>query len=228
MSLSRAELNQLRSLMGKLSLTKPPPQKSKPRKRNRRKGRRTAGGVPAGAVRGTNASGVGSSNGEIVVTRTELVGSVIQASSGDGTGSINMFPDASAFAWLHKVRSAFDRIEWMSATLHWKPFVGTNTSGSIAYGVDWNSSVVSLTRAKVQATTPVYESPVWQSGQLALPARYLMSRKVYLLEAENTVDKQPGTIIWALAGTGNPPSTGRITFGEIWCTYKVRLSGTTS
>jgi adenylylsulfate kinase-like enzyme len=53
-----------------------------------------------------------------------------------------------------------------------------------------------------------------------------MTRKVYLLEAEEKGDKQPGTVVWALAGT---PADGKSTvYGEIWCTYKVRLSGTTS
>lgn len=226
MSLSRSEMQTLRGLLGKLSVN-PAPQKKKTSKRRRKTNKKS--NIPAGFTRGPNAAGVNPSQGEIVVTRSELVGSVAMAAAGTGTGSINMYPDSSSFAWLHKLRSAFDRIEWMSATLCWKPFVGTQASGSVAFGVDWNSQPGTTTRAKVQACTPVYESPVWQSGSLSLPNRYLMTRKVYLLESSVLQDKQPGVIVWALAGVVSPKDKdASIVFGEIWCTYKVRLSGTTA
>lgn len=227
MSLSAKEVNQLRSLLAKVSVSNPTPQASKKKRRRRRRGAATSSGtnIPAGYTRGTNPSGVGATQGEIVVSRSELIGSVAATAAGNDTGQIKMYPDSTSFSWLHKLRQAFDRIEWMQATIHYKPFVGTNTAGSVCFGVDWNSSVTSLNRAKVQSMTPVFEAPIWQAGKLPLPGRYLMTRKVYLLESTNDVDKMPGIICWALAGTSAKETT---TYGELWVTYKVRLSGTTS
>lgn len=196
----------------------------KQKKRNRR--RKNNGAVPAGFGRpNTNA---GTNNvGEIVVSRTEQLTSLQMSAANKGLGYVNLYPDASTMAWLHKLRSAFDRIEWLSATLHWKPFVGTNSGGSVAFGVDWNSSIVvkDATREKVLACTPVYESPVWQSGNLVLPQRMLMTRRVYLLESSIDADRMPGKLIWNLSGID---ASDAVTKGEIWITYKVRLSGTTA
>lgn len=205
---------------------------SQPPKKKRAKKTKKPQNIPAGVSRGPNASGTTARQGEVVISRSELMAEVASTSKGAGndTGYAHLFPDASTLSWLHKVRSAFDRIEWLSATLHYKSFVGTNTSGSVAFGVDWNSNFTAVTRSKVQALTPVYETPIWQSGQITLPARYLMTRKVYLLEADsskNIEDRQPGTVLWALAGVDAPAATTK-TVGEIWCTYKVRLSGTTA
>lgn len=223
MSLSRAERGQLVGLMAKLGLANsaPPPPRTRPKRKKKKKKASGMQGIPAGVTRGTSASGAQPSNGEIVVTRCELLDAVV-VSTAASVGSVALLPSSTALSWLHKLRSAFDRIEWLSAKLHWKPFVGTQTSGSVAFGVDWNSVAATVTRAKVQACTPVYESPVWQAGNLNLPARYLMSRKVYHFDATDEADRQPGKLIWAVAGAS------AATVGEIWCTYKVRLSGTTA
>lgn len=219
MSFSRAEMRKLRQLLAATSIT---PQAPAPKKKKRRRRRKAAGGVPAGVSRGVNPSGVTPNNGEIVVSRCELLASI---SANPTSGTVDMVPTSSAMPWLHKLSSAFDRIEWITATLHWKPFVGTTTGGSVAFGVDWNSNTGSTpTRAQVQASTPVYESPVWQSGSINLPKRYLMTRAVYLLEASSKCDKMPGTFIWAVAGAASSNSA----LGEVWITYKVRLSGTTA
>lgn len=235
MSLSRAELKTLRGLMAKMSVNSPSPAPAAPKKKNRRRrrGRRATGqqqNIPAAVTRGTNAASTNINQAEVVVARTELLGTVQVTSSaaGNDTGSIDMYPSATTLAWLHKVASAFNRLEWMVAIIHYKPFVGSGTNGSIAFGVDWDSKVDSLSREKVLAQTPVYESPVWQSGRMALPARYLMSRKAYLMSASDKVDKQPGLICWALAGVAKPAAGQTTTIGELWLQYKVRLSGTSA
>lgn len=139
------------------------------------------------------------------------------------SGKTELVPTSKVMTWLHKLSAAFDRIEWLSATLHYKPFVGTNSTGSIAFGVDWNSDVGTLSREKILAATPVYESPVWQGGNMALPAKMLMTRKFYFLQSSVAADKMPGILMWNLAG-----ATTSSSYGELWVTYKVRLSGTTA
>lgn len=228
MSLSRGEMAQLRGLMSKLAVAPAPKLGAKKRRRRRR--RKAAGNppqnIPGGVTRGPNASQSGNSNGEIEVSRCEMVMAAKTGADGAYLGSVLLYPTDKVLTWLHKLRSAFDRIEWISASLEWKPFVGTQTNGSIAFGVDWNSLLTegtTVTREKVQACTPVYETPVWQGGKLNLPKKYLMTRRVYLLEAANAEDKSPGTImVSAVGGSAN------VTLGEIWCRYRVRLSGTSA
>lgn len=220
MSLSRAEMNQLRGLMSRLTVA-PPPSKKKNKKK---KGKKPAN-IPAGISRGTNAAGTAPDNGSVTVSRTELLGPVTIQAGSTVSGAYHLLPTAANISWLHKLSAAFDRIEWLSATLHWKPFVGTNSSGSIAFGVEWGQDVAisSVTRSKVQACTPVYESPVWQSGKLSLPQRFLMTRRVYLLNSTDSLDTMPGTIVYALVGAEK-----QVSVGEIWITYRVRLSGTSA
>lgn len=227
MSLSRAEVNLLRGLLTKMTVS--PKGATNTRTNKRRRNRRPRAGqnnVPAGFTRAPNASGAtttrGGVDGEILVSRTELL-CLIEHKGSVTSGKESLTPDSNTMPWLAKLVVAFDRIEWLSASLCWKPFVGTQTSGSIAFGVDWNSAVSdSITRGKVQSCTPVYETPVWQSGNLTLPRKMLMSRKFYSLGTGEPTDKQPGVLVWALAGTTASQ------LGEIWITYKVRLSGTTS
>lgn len=230
MSLSQREVTQLRQLLSKMSVKPAPaaaPKKKKNRRRNKKSGAAASQGIPAGMTRGTNASGTRANSGEVTISRTELLGAISYPSAGDGSGNIPLYPTSEHLAWLQKVCAAFERIEWLSAVVHWKPFVGTNTAGSVAFGVDWNSVIGTVSRAKVQSCTPVYESPIWQAGQLVLPQKYLMTRRFYLLESKQDADKQPGIVLWALAGAAKP-SVGSTEYGELWVTYKVRLSGTTS
>lgn len=163
--------------------------------------------------------------GEIVVSRSEKF-CAVTAQNGTALGITPIFPSSTVMAWLAKLTVAFDRIEWLSCQLVWKPFVGTSKSGSLAMGVDWDSSFAanSITRDKVQAATPVYESPIWQSGTMRLPAKMLMTRKAYSLHSVEAPDKQPGQVLWSLAGVDDDLRE----VGEIWITYKVRLSGTTA
>lgn len=218
MSLSQREIGQLRALLAKATIS-PPANKQKKRRTRRKKGNNPKP-IPAGVTRATNAPNA-NKMGEIVATRRELLATV-STTQGD-SGVVQLNPTSEVMAWLQKLTAAFERIEWLSATLHWQPHVGANTSGSVAFGVDWGGNPTTTTRAKVLATTPVYESPVWQAGNLGLPQKYLMSRRYYVISSTATDDSCPGTVLWSVAGGGKNTS-----FGEIWITYKVRLSGTTA
>lgn len=222
MSLSQRDVTQLRQLLSKLSVT------PAPKKRRRRKHRNGGAGVPAATTRPVNTTRHnavnGGSDGEIVVSRTEKLADV-NPSDKVTTGLVPLYPTSSVMPWLAKLVVAFDRIEWLQATLQFKPFVGTQTSGSVAFSVDWDSSVGSgsVTRNKVLSGTPVYEAPVWQNGRLPLPQKMLMSRKAYSLHTVDLADKQPGNLMWSVEGHDKTT-----TLGEVWITYRVRLSGTTA
>lgn len=218
MSLSQREIGQLRALLSKVSITSPAPKSRK--RRNRRKRNANPKPIPAGVSRATNSAGA-NKMGEIVASRRELLATI--AVSTATAGVIQLNPSSEVMAWLQKLTAPFERIEWLAATLHWQPHVGANTAGSIAFGVDWGGKPTSTTRAKVLATTPCYESPVWQSGNLVLPQKYLMSRRYYTISSTATDDSCPGSVVWSVAGGSSGTS-----YGEIWITYKVRLSGTTA
>lgn len=205
-----------------------------PARRRRRRNRRNrrarnpqsnSSGIPAAITRQPTASP--NNMGVVVASRCELFTPLkTMANATETTGATPLYPTAECMPWLHKLAAAFERIEWLSATLCWKPFVGTSASGSVAFGVDWNSNAEDpVKREKVLATTPVYESPVWQSGQLQLPLSMLMSRRQYMIAAKDLVDRQPGTLIWSLAGLD---SAAAKSVGELWVIYRVRLSGTTA
>lgn len=232
MSLSRREMNVLTGLLSKLQVNTPKPAAKKRRRRNRKSVASSPPQVALGTTRRTAAStSKGSSMGMVSVSRCELFSSVsIENKSNTYTvaGYVAMLPSSSVMPWLQKISIAFDRIEWLSAKLLWKPFVSATTSGSICFGIDWNSSVTDVpNRAKTQACTPVYESPVWQSGTLNLPKNLLMSRKSYTLSGGSAVDRQPGQLVWCLAGY-DAIASGTKVYGEIWIEYSVRLSGTTA
>lgn len=206
-------------------LTVSPPTST--RRRRKRKGGNRNGGAssaPLATSRPTNPSGRGTNSGEVLVQRTELL-SAVTVSSTVTSGFINLVPSATVLSWLQKVFVAFERIEWVSATLLYKPFVSASTSGSIAVGFDWDSTVSnasSVSRASVQASTPVYESPVWQNGRVVLPRKMLMTRRYYSKVGSESIDLQPCQIIWAVAGAS------AATLGELWLEYKVKLSGTSA
>lgn len=230
MSLSAKEIKQLRGLLSKVSIG------SKPKKQPRRRKRRGANppGIPAGQTRAVSAMGgsnSGGANGEIMVSRTELLGSIdLEANTAENVGLYKLVPTADNLSWLAKLVVAFDRIEWLSCTVVYKPFVGTSSSGSVAFSPDWDSATAKekVTRAKIQAGSPVYESPVWQAGKIVLPSKYLQSRRYYSLHGAKTdpFDQAPCQILWSIKGA--EATGGKTSLGELWITYKVRLSGTSA
>lgn len=129
-------------------------------------------------------------------------------------------------AWLGNVAKGFDRYKIHSLKYHWRPSVGTTTNGSFAMGVDWDSNVDATkdTYKKTMALSPVFDSPVWQSGTLTLPSNKLQSRKEYFLRGDSKTsdfDMSPGYIL--LVTEGAPNNT---TIGHVWAEYDITLFGT--
>lgn len=167
--------------------------------------------------------GVAQEDGSMTVSREELLVAV----TGNGTevsGSIDLKPDS--FSWLKNVANSFERITWHQCQIYWKPAVGTSVNGLVVYGVDWNSKTpATLTRAIIQAMTPVCDHPLWQDNRgrpLILPVSKLMTRKEYSLQSDVKPDSQPAILSYHVA------SSDKMFLGEIWIKYRVTMFGTRS
>lgn len=197
-------------------------QKAKPKK--------TPGGsrvvLPAafGAPRG--GKGPKQSNdgeGTLTLSRSELVRSIEVDAKVDEKGDyMEFFPSSSTMAWLYRLAKSFDQIVWHSVTIEYRPAVGTNYSGSLVFGIDWNAATTAVDRVKVQACTPTSEAPVWQPQTINVPGSRLQSRRFFILKATNSVDRSPFCLLWSLKRNATDDKTF---YGDIWVHYRVSLMG---
>lgn len=161
-------------------------------------------------------------DGSITIAREEMILSITKANE---SGSFDL--DVSKLPWLKTIAKAYERYTWLSAKIYYKPAVGTNTNGLIVYAVDWNSNPPKdMTRAAIQAHTPVSDHPVWQDTRprpMVLPTSRLQSRKEYLSGAPEKIDLQPGTFIYN--NSAYEPGKSDL-IGEIWLSYKIHFFGT--
>lgn len=93
-------------------------------------------------------------------------------------------------------------------------------------GVDWDSNMDATKDAykKTMALTPVFDSPVWQSGTLTLPSSKLQTRKEYFLRGDSKTsdfDMSPGYLCLVTEGAPN-----QTTIGHVWAEYDITLFGT--
>lgn len=126
------------------------------------------------------------------------------------------------------IAPCFERSRWQRCNIYYKPAVGTTYGGLVAYGADWNFSMEKdkVTRLIATSLTPNSTHAVWADTQprpLRLPANLLNSRKFYNHNGAKGIDAGPARIVWSATGTSGTKET---TLGEIWCDYKVTLSGT--
>lgn len=229
----RRELQALTDKMNNLSV-------AKKRKRSRRK--KTSGIAP---VPGTSAvaqvqslgkkarrrrgqpSAVG--EGEIVFSREELIRTLtLPVGKATVTDYIDIIP--VNFRFLKSIGAVFERIQWLSLQVYWKPAVGTTYGGLVTYGVDWDfQGGTSLTRAQISCYTPTVSHALWQDAQrtpMVLPPARLKGRNWYTPDSGDDVDKGPGRIL--IAADGQSSTVGSVPLGEIWACYKVKFSGTRS
>lgn len=178
--------------------------------------------VVAPKVQNTNPSGRGfPPSGTIRVNRRELLLELKQSTA----GSVDLM--CANLPWLSKLSACFDRIRWHRAILVWRPAVGTSTGGQLLMGPDWDSNISKVSATQVAALTPIYESPIWQGGQLALPSSRLMTRKEYFIRQDKDKKTQvsecsPCGILYSVTGTADQPA------GHLWLDYDVTLFGTVS
>ncbi|QSL99569.1 MAG: putative capsid protein [Pythion sobemo-like virus] len=161
--------------------------------------------------------------GELVIGRQELLLSLeVKKDASESKQVVKLLPTETALTWLNKLAGNFDQIEWLSASLVWKPAVGTTFNGSLIIGVDWNAAANDAKRVVVQATVPHVDTPVWQQARLAMPANRLQSRKAYILKADAAVDSSPGVV---LVNAKTNKVADDTFLGDLWLDYRVRLMG---
>lgn len=196
--------------------------------KKRRRKRKGSGGTPQASL----------ASGEVVVSRSECLGRIATAAAASRGGSFVLC--AESLPWLANLAKAFERLRWQSMRLEYRPAVGANTDGLMALGFDWsNSSVKAVqqdgraflslaadpSRDGVLACTPNADGPVWQRMPLmSIPAQRLNSRAWYSIPEDATkadlFDYSPGSLVYFVDGAASK------NYGEVWCHYKVTLSGT--
>lgn len=160
-------------------------------------------------------------SGAIRVRRCEY----LMECKGKTTGEISsavMAPTTTVMPWLGNIAKAYSRITWHSATLIYKPAVGTTIDGEVVVAVDWDESGTAPdNKAKVYQFSPCADGPVWRPVRLPLPSDQLMSRREYLHHSTTVGDKGPGIVYVAL------PKADKV-YGSLWVQYDVTLKGTQS
>lgn len=174
------------------------------------------------ATKGKNKGGA-TASGTIRIRRRELLRAIKVKT--DPT-FVELGPDN--FPWLKNLAKSFDRLKWHSCQFHWRPAVATTVGGMLMMGMDWDSnSGTTLTMEAISAMTPVYEAPLWQMGQLNLPAGRLMTRKEYLIRkdpketSDDGFSRYPGYLCYVATGTDANTDAG-----HLWVEYDVTMFGT--
>nr|UJG28016.1 VP3 [Ulaatai Melophagus solemo-like virus] len=178
-----------------------------------------------GRSRGGNRSGTSYNNdgeGKLSLVRSELVRSVeVKAQQVEISDYLEFLPSDSTMVWLNNLARNFDQIVWLNVRIEFKPAVGTNVSGSLVLGIDWDPASGALNRQQVQACSPASEAPVWQQQELVVPTSRLQSRRFYLLKSKTADDRSPFSLKWNLKTNADK----NMFYGDIWVHYKVVLMG---
>lgn len=205
------EMQQLIQLLKKVALTKSG--SSQPKRRRRARKARTK---PAA-----------SQEGQIVLTRTELLGTVsIKKTKDTAMGHFDLVPDS--FTFLKGISKSFERVRWDKLHIFYKPAVGTTYGGLVSVGVDWDFAQTDVERSKISGFTPNQTCAAWadtESKPMVLPQSRLQSRLWYLPNGSaDWPDKGPGKLHWAATGTTSDKAD--TTVGEFWASYRVTMQGT--
>lgn len=195
---------QMAQLMSRLPKKAPAAKKSKPRRRRNKKSQPMT-------------------SGELRLSKMELVSTVkIPANAGTNSGAVKVL--AGEFPFLKGFSGSFERIQWLRLRFVYKPLVGTTKDGGVTLGFDWNYRDPKTTRADVACYSPTQTGSVFKEFSLTLPQAKLATRKWYDVLATG-FDGGPGLLAWAIDG---PKEAGEKSYGEIWVSYEIVLSGTTA
>lgn len=190
----------------------PKPAKKSRKRRNRKRGAAKQLGAPARLM--------GSGSGDLVITKSELVSTVeVKANAKEGHGKISIKTDGD-LPWLKIMAASFERSQWRSLKVVYRPGCAMTQAGRFAMGFDWDWSGEATTRAKISAYQPNSGCAVFENCQLVVPlARG--PQKWYLAKATDPVNQGPGELVWAV----DTSTEANLVTGEIWVDYTVVLSG---
>lgn len=163
-----------------------------------------------------------SRQGAVRIARREYLGEIKNTDGVNAWGNFKL--DPITFPWLKNIAKNFERVKWHSCMVLFKPCLSATTSGSIIYGVDWDSQVaesVIQDYEHISALTPVCEAPIWQASSLTLPSSRLQTRKEYNLNNKNDYDAMPAYIMYTSSG-----QTSKTVYGHMWVEYDLSFFGT--
>lgn len=187
----------------------------------------TIGGMaqkrPANNRKRRNRAKVPTSGGEIIVKRKELLEAVkAGALAGDVYKKFVLRP--KNFTWLKTLSKAFEKYQWVSLKVMWKPAVGTTVGGLVSMGMRWEETTQDPSkREEIVAHTPNRTIAVWEDGEkmpLLIPPSRLQTRKWYLMDDDGS-DGGPGQV-----ELGVSTSEVNKLLGEVWVEYTIRMAGT--
>lgn len=214
---------QLQSLAMSSSSSKP--------KRNRRKKTKGKGAGPSVSKAGplvvapiqrpVKSNGNGSSmpnrnDGTIRIARTVKVGELKTDASGvvKATYPINL----KDFTWVSKIANAYERVRFHKLGFSYRSCVGTNSSGLIAYGFDYDPDQKAGDRAAITALEPFVEVPIWSTPAIMMiPSNRLNAVQWYTMDSSF---KAPGCLQVAVNCDKNTA-----VIGDMFCYYDVTFMG---
>lgn len=217
-----AEVRRLMNQMAEVQVSK--------KRKGRKRRRRTKGGMLDPTPVMVSSRG-GVNPGEITICRQEALASLVMAKGKtEDSWSKYLHPDTgsttSQFPWLSGLAKMFDRYRWNKLHIYWKPAVSAMVSGQIAFGVDWNANLSSITMTNVTSLTPSVQAALWNDTSakvMVLPAQLLQSMKWYKVGSGDAYDHGPGQL--RIYATADSLSTDR-PLGTLWADYSVTLQGT--
>lgn len=159
-------------------------------------------------------------DGSIRISRVVKIGEVKADDKGSFTKA---FPcNLRNFTWISKIANAYERVKFHKLGFTYRACVGTNSTGLIAMGFDYDSNASAPTdRDNVTCLEPFVEVPIWGSpSTMMLPQNKLNAVNWYIMDSTDPVLKSPGSLLVAV--TSDKKS---ITIGDIFCTYDVTFMG---
>lgn len=185
--------------------------------------------------RGRSLNCISGTDGEISFCRTERVASLIAKANSTETLQIFLIgpEDASAtqpatLPFLGRLFKLWDRARWESLHVEWRPMVAATTSGMFTMGVDWMYQSVNetITSSRVLSLSPLVSTQIAQPSKLGpFGARQMMTRQWLATRSTNSdvLDCVPGALY--VYAQHDSQGSDKV-LGEVWFTYRVRLSGT--
>lgn len=163
------------------------------------------------------------SGGEIFLRRKELVTTFTAADkAADLFAAAKLRPEE--MTWLKNVSKAFEKYQWVSVKMFWKPAVGTTVGGLVSLGMRWEETeAIPSKRTEIVSHTPNRTHAVWEDGEglpLVIPSDKLQTRRWYLIGAKGP-DGGPGQV-----EVGVSTSETHKLLGELWVEYSIRMAGT--
>lgn len=166
--------------------------------------------------------------GQIKIAHNEMIMTITTTKSGAGkaktTSSVLLRP--SAFQFAKNLAASFQRYRFDRLAIRYVPGVGTDKTGMISIGVDWDITQGAKDRPAIAALTPNLCDSIHLAGRapaiMNIPASRLRGRPWYQV-SKTDQDGSPASLHVA-AETG----TEEMTVGEVWVMYTITFDGTVS